>query len=58
MNKRPKIEINYNQENKYRNEIEEVFRMYLNKKVTFGIVLNRLELKRIIKIKEPEEDLK
>ena len=50
--KKSKIEQNYKQSERYDFEIRNIFKKYLNNEVTFGIVLNRLLLRKIIYIKE------
>lgn len=49
---KPKINQDYKKSEKYDFEIRDIFRKYLNREVTFGIVLNRLLLRKIIYIKE------
>ena len=53
--RRPKIVMNYKRERKYRQEIEEACKMYLEHKITFGVVFNRLLLKRILEIENPQK---
>ena len=48
--KKEKIKQNYKKLEKYDFEIRDIFRRYLNREVSFGIVLNRLLLRKIIYI--------